>query len=107
MEVIPAHTTNANFTLSLYSSLPTFMRTYAYAASSSASEAVISAMSPVPVPASLRLSDVAEAYCDVQSESSLFVLIKDPKVQTGGHSNYVCTFSTSHVVSDLSDRTSS
>jgi hypothetical protein len=60
---VPAQTTNANFTLSLYSSFPSFMRTYAYAASSSCRVSVISAISPVPVAASVKLSDDAEAYC--------------------------------------------
>jgi hypothetical protein len=59
----PCQTTKANLTRSLYSSLPNFIRTYAYAASSSSRLSVISAISPVPVAASFRLSEVAEAYC--------------------------------------------
>jgi hypothetical protein len=38
------------------------MRTYAYAASSSARLSVISAISPLPVAASVRLSEEADAY---------------------------------------------
>lgn len=59
---VPAQTTKANLTLSLYSSFPNFILTYAYAASSSARLSVISAMSPVPVPANFKLSDEADAY---------------------------------------------
>jgi hypothetical protein len=58
----PCHTTNANFTLSLYSSFPNFILTYAYAASSSARLCVICAISPEPVPARCKLSLVAETY---------------------------------------------
>ena len=59
---LPCHTTNANLTLSLYSSFPNFILTYAYAASSSPRLSVICAMSPVPVPARCKLSLVAETY---------------------------------------------
>lgn len=75
---LPAQTTKQNFVRSEYSSFPSFILTYAYAASSSPSVSVISAISPVPVLASVKESDVADAY-----------------------------LRTSHVVSDLSDRTSS
>jgi hypothetical protein len=61
-ETVPAQTTNTNLTRSLYSSLPSFIRTYAYAASSSASVALISDIAPLPEDDSVRLSDVADAY---------------------------------------------
>jgi hypothetical protein len=57
-------------------------------------------MSPVPVPASLRLSDEADAYLSNFVRNPQKGHVVEDEVED-------VTFNTSHVVSDLSDRTSS